>query len=121
VIFIGGSGHDIGPLNVTEVADRRSPAAPVGLGVVLPPTLSQPWYRCDRRDSGLCYKNIVFLSVKTIISMSVTCVTAYDGGSRAGNGIPRPTEGRELRYREPGPILAAWIGKIFCRSAYQEG
>ena len=111
VIFIGGSGHDIGPLNVTEVADRRSPAAPVGLGVVLPPTLSQPWYRCDRRDSGLYYKKCSIFGVTTIISMSVTCVTAYDGGSKVGNRIPWLTEGRELRSRDPGPILATWIGK----------
>ena len=57
------------------------------------------------------YKKCSIFTVKTIISMSVTCVTAYDGGSKVGNRIPWLTEGRELRSRDPGPILATWIGK----------
>jgi hypothetical protein len=45
--------------------------------------LCQPWYRCDRRDSSLYYKKCSIFVVKLIISMSVTCVTAYDCRSTA--------------------------------------
>jgi hypothetical protein len=59
--------------------------------------------------------------------MSVTCVTAYDGRLRVGNGIPWPTEGWELRSRQQGSNSRGLDGEMsknadfLLRLGYQEG